>query len=121
MLHPDVGGRLFGIVNFHPGADYRYAMAVGASLMLGWTCLLLWADRKPVERRGVLLLTIVPILLGLVAAGIYAVTSHFIAPARMVPIWMLQLILIGLFSFAYFRARGIEQSLQNPPGGSGRG
>jgi len=30
MLLPDVGGRLFGIVNFHPGADYRYAMAVGA-------------------------------------------------------------------------------------------
>ena len=88
--------------------------------MLGRTYLLLWADRKPVERRGVLLLTIVPVLLGLEAAGIYAVTSHFIALAKMVPICMPQLILIGLSSFAYSRARGIEQSIQNPRGGSAR-
>ena len=38
--------------NFAPGADYRYAMGMGASLMLGWTALLIWADRKPIERRG---------------------------------------------------------------------
>ena len=85
MLFPSVGGKLFGIVGFRPSADYKYAMAVGASLMLGWTCLPLWADRKPVERRGVLLLTTVPVLVGLATAGIYAVTSHFIAPAKMVP------------------------------------
>ena len=31
------------------------------ALMWGWTALLLWADRKPVERRGVLLLTGAPV------------------------------------------------------------
>ena len=34
-----------GIDDFRPGVEYRYAMSIGASLMLGWTALLVWADR----------------------------------------------------------------------------
>ena len=60
MLLPQVASVAFGIPNFNPGNDYKYAMGIAASLMLGWVCLLLWADRKPVERKGVLLLTIFP-------------------------------------------------------------
>jgi len=37
-----------------------------AELMWGWTLLLLWAVRKPVERRGVLLLTVFPVVVGLI-------------------------------------------------------
>ncbi|MBK5114933.1 MAG: hypothetical protein KGD59_13185 [Candidatus Heimdallarchaeota archaeon] len=43
--------------------DIGYAILVfETALMLGWTTLLIWADRKPIERRGVLLLTIVPVV-----------------------------------------------------------
>ena len=35
----------------------RSAMAIGGILMAGWTVLLLWAVRSPVERRFVILLT----------------------------------------------------------------
>ena len=75
MLSPKVGGSLYGIPDFNPGYAYRYAMGLGASLMLGWTFLLIWADRRPVERRGVLLLTVFPVLFGLIIAGIYAVIA----------------------------------------------
>lgn len=34
MLAPGIGGKLFGIAGFNPQADCRYAMMVGASLML---------------------------------------------------------------------------------------
>ena len=35
VLPPQVGGKLFGIADFHPGPDYRYAMFVAAALMAG--------------------------------------------------------------------------------------
>src|SRR5208283_3709686 len=75
MLLPRVGGALFGIQRINPGSDYRYAMMVGASLMLGWTVLLIWADRRPVERKGVLLITAVPVVAGLMLAGLFAVVA----------------------------------------------
>ena len=34
--------------------EFRYPMGLAASLMFGWTLLLIWAYRKPVERKGVL-------------------------------------------------------------------
>jgi len=40
-------------------------MGIGGSLMTGWTFLLLWAVRKPIERRVVILLTAFPVVFGL--------------------------------------------------------
>ena len=37
-----------------PGAELRYGLRAGAPLMAGWTLLLLWADRRPVERKDVI-------------------------------------------------------------------
>ena len=96
MLSPRVASIAFGIPSFNPGSDYRYAMAIAASLMLGWVCLLIWADRKPVERRGVLLLTIFPVLTGLVISGVYAVTSNMIPINKMLPTWIMQGMLVLL-------------------------
>jgi len=42
-------------------------MRTGAPLMAGWTVLLLWADRQPLERRGVLPITVLPVIAGLMA------------------------------------------------------
>jgi len=104
MLSPKVASVAFGIPNFNPGSDYRYAIYIAASLMLGWVCLLIWADRKPVERRGVLLLTIFPVLTGLVISGVYAVTSNMIPINKMLPTWIMQGILALLFGFSYLNA-----------------
>ena len=38
---------------------------LAGSLMTGWTFLLIWGLQKPVERRGVLLLTAFPVIFGL--------------------------------------------------------
>ena len=104
LLSPSVGAALLGLTDFHPGPEYRYATALAASLMAGWTALLVWADRKPVERRGVLLLTICPVLLGLMASGGYAVASGLVAAQKMGPTWALQLALVVIFSVSYVRA-----------------
>ena len=41
MLYPPLFKFGMGLSGFNPGSDYRYAMGMGASLMLGWTALLL--------------------------------------------------------------------------------
>jgi hypothetical protein len=101
MLVPRIGGAMFGIDHFEPGNEYRYAMMVGASLMFGWTILLIWADRKPVERKGILLLTI-PVLMGLVFANLFAVSVGLVKFERMIPSWIMQTVVLILFCYSYF-------------------
>ena len=105
MLAPSIGGAMFGIADFRPGAEYRYAMYVGASLMAGWTALLLWADRKPMERRGVILLTVIPVIAGMIGASIYAASSGLVSPQRVLPMLALQVSLAALYLYAYIGSR----------------
>ncbi len=104
MLFPNIGGIMFGINNFHPGNDYKYAMMIGASLMLGWAILLLWADRKPLERKGVILITMFPVVTGMILSGVYAVSTGLIRIEKMAPTWILQAVLLLLFMYGYFSA-----------------
>ena len=103
MLFPDAGGVVYGIPDFEPTTAYRYAMRLGASLMFGWTVLLLWADRKPLERRGILPVTVF-VIAGLAWAGAFAVNAHFISLPNMIPTWVLQVLLTVLFLYSYFRS-----------------
>ena len=89
------------------GVEYRYALGLGASLMLGWTFLLIWADRKPLERKGVLLLTAFPVVTGILLAEIYAVATKLISLEEMAPMGLFLVALIALFSFSYFKAPNV--------------
>jgi predicted CoA-binding protein len=104
MFFPEAGRAVYGLRDFEPTVDYRYAMRLGASLMLGWTLLLVWADRKPVERRGLLPITVL-VIIGLAWAGAYAVSAGLIPIANMLPSWGLQLALVALFTYSYARSR----------------
>lgn len=109
MLHPPLFAFGMNLAGFAPGHDYRYAMGMGASLMLGWTALLLWADRDPMGRRGVLPLT-AAIVAALAANEVLAVRAGFLTFGPVVPIWLLQTSLAALFlgswALAETRARG---------------
>jgi hypothetical protein len=104
LLAPSVAGAMFGLDRFAPGPDYRYVAGLCAALMAGWTVLLIWADRCPVARRGVLLLTVCPVVVGLAAAGVYALQSGFVRPFYLAPIFAVQFGLIVLYLAAYRRA-----------------
>lgn len=56
---------LTGRPDLHPDLFSRLTMGIGASLMAGWTLLLVWTARNPIERRVVMLLTALPVLAGL--------------------------------------------------------
>ena len=102
MLSPRFAALLWG---FHdPSGTYRFAMGYGASLMFGWTILLLWAFRRPAERRAVAAFTAV-VIGGLIVAELGAVRAGVVAVGRMVPTWVLQAVLVTLFVAAFILGR----------------
>ncbi len=66
LVHPSLYGILTGQPHLQTDLSLRLTMGIGASLMAGWTLLLAWAAKDPVERKAVLLLTAFPVLCGLI-------------------------------------------------------
>ena len=93
--------------SFYPTPAYRYAMGMGAPLMLAWSILLLWADRKPLERKGILLITLL-VVFGEVINEIVAACTGYIAAIALIPTWTIQAVLSALFIFSYLNARKTE-------------
>ena len=76
--------------------------------MFCWAGLLVWANRSPVERKGVLIPT-VAVVAGLMASGVYAVASGIFPLQRIIPTTVLGVVLIALFGFSYFNAGKTEE------------
>jgi hypothetical protein len=92
----------FGMAALWAGGD-------ASALMWGWTVLLIWADRKPVERRGVLLLTAVPVIPAILLNMLHQWAGGFVPFAQIAP-WFLFLIgLMSLFAFSYFYASAAKE------------
>lgn len=102
MLVPGMAKIVWGFND--PSGAYSFAMGYGASLMLGWTGLLLWAYRKPMERQYVAALTVL-VIWGLVATEIAVVASGHMPVWRMIPIWCLQAILLVIFASGFHYER----------------
>ena len=102
---------LIGILILIPSrmgeTEYRYPMGLAASLMFGWTLLLLWGYRKPAERKGLLVITIFPVIVGLLATSGYQVVSGAFSLARALPTTILGAVLILLMGFSYINARDL--------------
>jgi hypothetical protein len=90
--------------------EFTYALRTGAPLMAGWTVLLLWADRKPMERRGVLPITIAPVIVGLMVNDAQAVRAGRLSGLSVVPVRVLQIALTGLFGYSLMKAREAERA-----------
>ena len=93
--------------------EFRVPMGLGAALMFGWTALLLWANREPMARKGVLVLTIFPAITGLLATQVWAAASGYSSVARVLPSVTLLVALIGLFGFSYWKASRVGRLESN--------
>ena len=65
LLSPQAFGLLTGDDDFAPDWELRAVMAIGGVLMTGWTVLLLWGVRQPIQRRFLILVTAFPVVFGL--------------------------------------------------------
>jgi hypothetical protein len=79
---------------------YYFAMGMGASLMLAWTILLLWAYHKPLERRNIALFTII-IIAGFVVTETVGMIQGYIQAEKLTGSLILQAVLLGLFSYSF--------------------
>jgi hypothetical protein len=109
MVFPEIGFSLMGIRHGEVGGELRYALAIGAALMLAWTVLLLWADRRPVERRGVLLITIVPLKVCLDLASLYLPVLGLMTIERFIISKIDAILIYCLFIFSYAASAGLAR------------
>lgn len=84
----------------------------GAHLMIGWTVLLLWADRKPVERKDILLITLCPVEAGRLVYLIYARMAGFISLGQVISNLIIEIIFIVFFFIGYLNAKHIEATFK---------
>jgi hypothetical protein len=105
---------LIGIMMLIPSrmgeTEFRYPMGLAATLMFGWTVLLIWGYQKPVERRGILLITIFPVIAGLVANALYQFAIGSFPLARVLPYVILGGGLIVLMGYSSLNARSVSDS-----------
>jgi hypothetical protein len=80
---------------------YYFAMGMGATFMLAWTLLLLWAYQKPIERRAVALLTAV-VLAGFMATEVVLLGFGYINLRAVLGSLVMQPVWLFLQGYAYF-------------------
>ncbi|MBN1427770.1 MAG: hypothetical protein JXB07_05245 [Anaerolineae bacterium] len=94
----------FNGIDLVPDIGLRYGLLSGAPLMIGWTLLLLWADRKPLERKGILLLTL-PVIVGYIMVEVYAIIAGLGSLEQTLPIFFSQVSMSALFIFSYLTVK----------------
>ena len=105
-----IGDFAFAILGLIPKVmgvpSYVYPMGLFSAVAFSWGCMLIWADRKPLERRWVLLPTT---LVGsmLLAAVLYSISVGAITVSSKFQVLILLPALIALWSISYYRAREI--------------
>ncbi len=89
------------------GRDYQFAMGIAALFMAAWTALLYWGSRRPLERRGLLLLTGVFLLISILFElfGYFFVFANLMTGARLVWGAILKVYLVAQFGVAYWYTR----------------
>ena len=98
MLSAESAGTLWGFEAFPD--PYGFAMAMGASLMIGWTVLLVWAFFKPLERRMIAPMTML-VVVGISIAEIIAIQNGVLAFGKAIISLVMQALIIVLYSFAF--------------------
>jgi hypothetical protein len=108
LVLPKLCSLLMGLPNFNPDIMTQYLMNIGATLMASWTGILIWAAMKPVERKGIILITLFLVQLGLLISGIILYVQNGISLGKILPIWIGQGYLITLHIISYYASKNIS-------------
>lgn len=83
---------------------FVYPMGLMSAVAFSWGVLLIIADRKPVERRWVLLPTMLVVFL-LGVAGVYAMIAGIIPTARIIGSSTAVIAVLSLLAYTWLRTR----------------
>lgn len=101
-LFISLGYNIPNLISFFRGAgtDYRFAMYIGTMFMFGWTAILFWGYLKPLERRGLLIITAVLLSISIIIELVFY--YNILAGRGFTFGVVLRLLIIGKFTFSYF-------------------
>jgi hypothetical protein len=100
MLWPELFLRFMGL-RLTPDMGLTYGLRFGAPLMIGWTILLFWASRRPVERKAILLITAYPVVAGYILLNVYGFVTGLAVLAQAIPTLLSQVGLLALSTVSY--------------------
>ena len=85
------------------GQDFQYVLSISGLFMMGWAFLLYWGSLRPIERRGVLLLTAVMLFIAILSDGI--VFGHLFSTKQIVLGTSVKLFLVIVFAGSYWQSK----------------
>lgn len=94
-------------------AGYNAGMKYIAVLALSWGILLLWADRKPQARKDILLITIFPVISGLIVCNLLAYDAGFEGSTALIRSLGMGGVIV-LMAFSYWNAKRTATSAPSP-------
>lgn len=107
LLFPRIFSILTGNSDFNPDLQFRLVMSIGGIVIAGWTILLLWAVRKPIERKFVILLTAILV----VGLSIVALIGYLNGNTRNIWILIKNSILFIFMVTSYLLANNIDKAI----------
>lgn len=105
LFSPAVANAILQPPSFPISPFYLYVSRVAGALMLGWTVLLFWAQRKPVERADILLITLLPVVTLLAGAAFIVARSGQISVVNLTPMFILYVMLFCTYIPSYLWAK----------------
>jgi len=92
---------------FIGGNSYQFAMGFCASFMIAWTVLLIWADKKPVARKDILIITAIPVVGGFTLVEFFGLYLQTVTLIELIPMLVIRSALIMLMVGSYIWARNL--------------
>jgi len=97
MAFPQIGLKMLK-AKVEAGNEYVFAINLAAGLMLAWTLLLFWADRKPLERKIIILLTMI-IIVWNICTLIFGIRVNLVPMETILPQIVMASLLLIYYAF----------------------
>ncbi len=105
LFSPKVAEIILNPSPFEISDAYLYVSRIAGTLVAGWTVLLFWAQKKPIERADILIITVFPVITLLTVAAVLVVNSNHISILRMMPMFLLYIIIFPTYIISYLWAK----------------
>lgn len=104
MFFPTIVQFIWGIESPIEGASLMWSKYFGL-LVFSWTFILFWANKKPMERKGIILITAWPVVSGIMGVQIFALIQGILYMNLMLSfLFAFQGFLVTLFTLSYLNA-----------------
>lgn len=93
------------------GPELANGLLYGVPVMLGWTLVLFWANRRPMERKGVLL-CLIPVIFGYMIVQGVGIASGAYPASKLLMSYILQTVLLVLALIGYVSSSGSQNGIR---------